>query len=237
MMQKKLPILMYHRICVDKTPIALSRFRLLPSQLKKQLKWLKRHGFYSFSIKEWTYCIENNINIEGKPIILTFDDGYLDFFEHAAPILLDQEFTAHVFIVTDKVGHMADWDAQFGEPAPLMSWDQIKQLDASGISFGSHLASHTAADKLSKESLIDEAKRSKVILEEKLTKKIETLALPFGISNQEIEETLKTVGYSQLFLANREMAFINSNPLHIPRLEVSGLKDFNQFPKLLKEFN
>ncbi|MGO8352247.1 polysaccharide deacetylase family protein, partial [Rhizobium johnstonii] len=95
--------------------------------------------------------------IQGRPVMLTFDDAYLDFFPDAFPILAENDFGAEVFVVTDKVGGRSDWDSAYGEPAPLMSWANIQELHQKGISCGSHLATHTPASAIDNEALLAEA--------------------------------------------------------------------------------
>ena len=231
----KIPILLYHRISDDECPSELAPYKLSLKKFDQQLKWLNQNGYYSLSMEEWLYCVANNKTIDGKPVILTFDDGYLDFYENASPILFEYGFSAHVFVVTDKVGHAADWDTKYGPPAPLMTWDQIKYLDARGIGFGSHLATHIPADQLTLEILLNEAVCSKNALEENLMKTIRTLALPYGITGIEIEKTLLKAGFTQLFLTRHAIAEIHGNPAQIPRLEINGLDNIDQFYTIFNE--
>ncbi len=75
-------------------------------------------------------------------MLITFDDGYRDFRDAAWPILRANDFTAEVFVPTDLVGANADWDAGYGPPAPLLSWEDAAVLAEEGVVFGSHLARH-----------------------------------------------------------------------------------------------
>jgi peptidoglycan/xylan/chitin deacetylase (PgdA/CDA1 family) len=62
--------------------------------------------------------------LTGKPLILSFDDGYPDFLTEAVPILRAHGFSATVFLVAERIGQVAAWDAAYGEPAPLLSWEE-----------------------------------------------------------------------------------------------------------------
>ena len=141
------PVLMYHRVASE-GPASLARWRIDPAALEHQLLFLRRRGFRSIELEDWEWQRKHSGRLRGRPILLTFDDAYLDFYETAWPIIYRNGFSAHVFVVTEKVGQTADWDASSGHPAPLMDWDQICLLAGQGVTFGSHLATHIPANRL-----------------------------------------------------------------------------------------
>ena len=94
-------------------------------------------------------------------MLISFDDAYCDFHDAAWPILRAHDFIAEIFVVTDKVGGHADWDAAYGPPAPLMGWPQIQALATAGVRFGSHMASHSHMAELSSREIVLEAARSR----------------------------------------------------------------------------
>jgi peptidoglycan/xylan/chitin deacetylase (PgdA/CDA1 family) len=172
--------------------------------------------------------------LPGRPVMITFDDGYADFYETAWPILQRNGFSAHNFVVTDLVGRCAEWDARWGAPAPLMDWAQIIQLSAEGATFGSHLATHTAATYMRTEALLREAVNSRLKLEKALGTPIETVATPFGDSNGVVELVLKLAGYRQHFGNHLDcFAPISSNWMSIPRLFVTSDLNIQAFANLM----
>ena len=84
----QLPILLYHRIA-DGGPDGLSRWRVTPERFEKQLMFLKEHGYYSVGSDEWLASIRNDEPLSGRPLMITFDDGYQDFLDEAWPRLRD----------------------------------------------------------------------------------------------------------------------------------------------------
>ncbi len=68
-----------------------------------------------------------------KTVVITFDDGFLDNYSHAFPILREYGFCATIFLVTDLVGKMNVWDT--GRPVQLMGWSQVKEMAECGMSF------------------------------------------------------------------------------------------------------
>ena len=144
----QVPVLLYHRIA-DDGPVGLARYRLSTEMFRAQMTWLRRNGYHTIVSEELAWFLANNHPFAGRPVMISFDDGFQDFADQAWPILRMHDFRAEVFVVTDAVGQTAQWDAQLGEPAPLMDAPTIVRLASEGVSFGSHLASHRAADGLS----------------------------------------------------------------------------------------
>jgi len=231
--RSRLPVLAYHRIAGD-GPERLIRYRLSAQRFEEQLIFLRRRGYRSWSPMDMAAGARRSGALPGRPIMITFDDGYADFYETAWPILLRNGFSAHNFIVTEHVGGHADWDAHWGPPASLMTWDQIVHLSAQGATFGSHLATHTAATHLRPEALFREAVSSRLKLEKVLGTPIDTVATPFGESNGLVESVLQQAGYRQHFGNHLGcLAPISSNRLLIPRLFVTSDLDLKAFGEMI----
>ena len=224
----RLPVLMYHRIA-DHGPEDLSEWRTTPADFEHQLRFLRRRGYRSVGIEEWHGAQASSASLRGRPILITFDDAYVDFRRHAWPILERNGFTAHVFVPTAKVGLSADWDADLGEPAPIMDWDEITTLHRAGVSFGSHLATHRAADQMSARELFDEASASKAALEQRLGEPVTSVAPPFGAMNLRVEQVLRDAGYIDIFDAQGGIAPVWGSRWRIPRVDIAGYDTIEDF--------
>ena len=223
-----LPVLMYHRIAAD-GPAGLAEWRSTPDAFEHQLRFLRRRGYRSVSVDEWETARLRSGSLRGRPILITFDDAYLDFHDVAWPILERNGFSAHVFVVAGKVGASADWDAAHGDPAPLMDWPRILDLQRRGATFGSHLETHTAADRLRVADLFGEALRSRQLLEEKLGVPVRTIAPPYGATNARVEEVCVAAGYTRLFEAGGGIAHVCGPRLATPRVDIAGHDDIAAF--------
>ncbi|MGO7072967.1 glycosyltransferase [Rhizobium johnstonii] len=226
------PILMYHRIAED-GPAALRRFRTPPEIFRKQMQFLRRQGYYSVTAQNLANLLRSGKPIQGRPVMLSFDDAYLDFQTNAYPILAENDFSADVFVVTDKVGGRSDWDSAHGEPAPLMSWSHIQELHQKGISFGSHLASHTPASAMDNEALLAEAILSRDALQSRLGAPVESIALPYGGTDFRVPGILALAGYSVGFTTRPAKATFSDNFFALPRFEVRGDRPLEAFPELI----
>nr|WP_255587228.1 trifunctional glycosyltransferase/class I SAM-dependent methyltransferase/polysaccharide deacetylase [Hephaestia mangrovi] len=228
----RIPVLMYHRIA-DHGPEGLKDWRTTPRDFEHQLRFLRRRGYRSISIEEWEAGRTNSASLRGRPILLTFDDGYADFHDTAWPILARNGFSALVFVVTTKVGGVADWDAAYGDPAPLMNWDRIVTLHRDGVAFGSHLATHRAADRLPLAELTVEMEQSKQALEERLGVDVVSVAPPFGATNNRVEDACAAAGYRHVFEAEGDVARIWGNRWRIPRINIGGYESIHDFARLI----
>jgi peptidoglycan/xylan/chitin deacetylase (PgdA/CDA1 family) len=217
----RLAILLYHRIAEDGLP-ALARYRQSPAAFAEQMRWLRRNGYRSVTSDEVQQHLASGRPFEGRPVLISFDDAYRDFHDVAWPILQVHDFTAEVFVVTDRVGGRADWDAAYGPPAELMDWSQLQALAAAGVRFGSHMASHSHVADLSSREIVLEAARSQAALERALATPCRSIAAPFGEGDERFVRIARHCGYRTGFTTDPGLATLGLDPLRLPRIEVVG---------------
>ncbi|MBR0903921.1 trifunctional glycosyltransferase/class I SAM-dependent methyltransferase/polysaccharide deacetylase [Bradyrhizobium liaoningense] len=229
------PILMYHRVAVE-GPGELARYRLAPDAFRQQMLWLRRNGYHTINSDQLAWFVASNHPFVGRPVLITFDDGYEDFAEHAWPILQANDFSAEVFVATDFVGKRAEWDAPFGEPAPLLDAVRIAGLAAEGVSFGSHLASHPRSEELATWTLAEELTRSRAQLERWLGRPVTSLAAPFGSTDQRLGILAAECGYKTLFNTVNRAATLRDDLLDLPRIEIRGDFTLDTFARCLEQY-
>jgi peptidoglycan/xylan/chitin deacetylase (PgdA/CDA1 family)/predicted TPR repeat methyltransferase len=225
---RQIPILMYHSVA-DQGPANLARYRVSVSRFEAQMRWLRSQGYHALNSEELLWHFRTGHPFAGRPLMLTFDDGFRNFHDHAWPILLECDFSAENFIVTDLVGGSAAWDGADGRQQPLMDWDEIKALSRSGARFGSHLATHRYADGLSSRELVEEAVRSRAALEDCLQSDVISLAAPFGSLDERFMRIAGASGYKLCFSTRPGVARIGDSPMNLPRIEVRGDWDVETF--------
>jgi peptidoglycan/xylan/chitin deacetylase (PgdA/CDA1 family)/SAM-dependent methyltransferase len=228
-----IPILCYHRIA-ENGPEALTPYRIHPRAFEQQVRWLRRHGYYSVSIAHWADAMQQNAPLPGRPVLFTFDDGYRDFVEVAWPVLDRHGFSALVFIVAEKVGTCADWDVTFGEPAPLMSWEELRELARNGVDFGSHSMSHRRLDSLPIKEVWDECGRSRSVLEAKLERKISAFSYPWGAHNENVRHSVAECGYTIGLTTRPGFSLLTDDPLALPRIQIFGDCSLRKFASQLE---
>ncbi len=171
----------------------------------------------------------------GRPILISFDDGYRDFHDTAWPILRAEDFTAEMMVVTGLVGGVAEWDAAFGPPAPLMDWPQIKALGAAGVCFGSHMASHRHMVDLSVREIADEVLQSRTVLERNLNAPCLSIVAPFGEAEHGFTRIAAQYAYKVAFSGEPGKARPDHDLLHLPRIEIEGGWTIGRFAQALGE--
>ncbi len=224
------PVLMYHRIAND-GPVELGPYRISPEGFERQLAWLQRYGFHSMSLDDYfNLWFKRNIrDIAGKPIVLTFDDAYADFYHNACPLLRRYGFGATVFVPTNYVGGTAEWDKKYGPPAQIMSWGQIVELNDRGIHFGSHGCSHKPLTQLSNADALEDAINSRRVLNDRLGIEISGYSYPYTTADRESRRVVEQAGYK--FAVGRRSAKLprGQDPVYIPRIEIFGSDSIEDF--------
>src|SRR5438132_10150783 len=128
-----LRVLCYHQV----HPTRSSRFAVTTGQLDAHLSYLVRSGFHFIHARD----LLSEKPLPKRPLLLTFDDGYVDNLEHAQPVLRRHDAKATIFIVTAYAGDRARWET---DGAALMSPQQLHQLDPEVIELALHSHSHQA---------------------------------------------------------------------------------------------
>ena len=215
------PILMYHRIAAE-GPVALERFRVAPDLFANQIATLRQAGYHTVSLGDWIRAMARHEPLLGKPVILTFDDGYRDFLTAALPVLRAHGFSATVFLVAERIGQAAQWDAGYGESAPLLSWEEVRALQEAGIEFGSHSSVHRPMTGMCRAELAEDTVRARAILEEGLATPLEFLAYPYGAENGFVRRVIEDLGFQAAVTCESGISQLGDNPLRLPRIEVPG---------------
>jgi peptidoglycan/xylan/chitin deacetylase (PgdA/CDA1 family) len=190
-----LPIMALHKVD-DKSELGITRLKV--SQFERLIQTLKEWGYETISLEEiFKPSVERKI--EGKKLVLTFDDGYEDFYINAFPILQKYNFTATVFLITGYVGKFNQWEAGFGRNFPHLNWKEIKEMSRYGISFGSHTVNHPDLTKLKKQQVEYEFLFSRKTIEDKIGKNVFYLSYPFGKYNDSVIEAARKTGYKRAY--------------------------------------
>lgn len=171
----KIPILMYHSVVPEITQKVHPYFvtEITPQKFEQHLAFLKDNEYNVISLSELNGFKKENSN-RSKYVVITFDDGYEDFYQHAFPLLRQYGFPATVFLPAELIGTRNKL-----ENKTLMSWEQVKECRKHSIEFGSHSLSHGRLIFLNKELLEYDLKKSKSIIEEKLSEVINTFSYPY----------------------------------------------------------
>lgn len=132
-----------------------------------------------------------------NPVVLTFDDGYQDFYTRAFPVIKQYGFTATVFLPTDFIGNSGPGLCC----KQHLTWEEVRELAGQGITFGSHTCTHPQLHDVGREELKDELTRSRSVIEKEVGSCGE-FCYPYKFPDQDarftstLSETLTSLGYS-----------------------------------------
>lgn len=179
--KKKVPILMYHSIS-HTTNRKFKQFTVAPSLFAEQMAYLHQHGYTPITVTQLVNALfQEGSVLPEQPIVLTFDDGFADFYTEALPVLKQYGFVATLYVVTGFVNSTSYWLQREGEATRLMlTWDQLAEISASGVECGAHSHHHPRLDVLSYSTAQDEIVQSKNLLEHHLSQEASSFAYPYG---------------------------------------------------------
>jgi peptidoglycan/xylan/chitin deacetylase (PgdA/CDA1 family) len=193
-----IPILMYHKV-PEQDLKSQHRIFVTRENFKKHLQFFKGQGFQTLRFQDLQdYWTEKKPLAEfpRKPLLLTFDDGYIDNRLHAEPLLQEYGFQATIFLLANHNITENTWDANTGEaPDRLMSLEEKKLLNPKVWEIGSHGFNHLHLPQISKDQAIQEMKDSRLQLQADFKTEILSFAYPFGSTNPEIAKLAEKAGY------------------------------------------
>ena len=207
------PILMYHNVDHCDRPKSNT---VSPESFTKQMAYIKQHGYHVITLDEWVTSIKQKEALPPMSVVITFDDGLADNYTQAFPILKQYQFPATIFVITDVVG----------KPG-FLTWDQIKEMEKSGISFGSHTRIHPYLPAIDSAEQRNQIQISKEILEVQLGHRIDYFAYPSGGFNDSIQALIKASGYKGACTTNRGYHRGNDDPYEIKRIHFGDNDNFD----------
>lgn len=214
------PIILYHRI--DTSPIN-SRYYVPPEKFEAQMKLLHDWGYTSITATMLIEAITKGAELPPRPFLLTIDDGNLDNYTNAFPIMQKYGFTGTLYLVGNYVG--ADG---------YMSVEQVLEMHNAGWEVGSHSLNHLDLTKIGSDRARDEVIRSKKVLEEMLGVPVLTFAYPFGAFNKAAMDYVRTAGYlGAMGASGYTPAQGTWNLYYLQRVEIKGSEDAKTFIRFL----
>lgn len=176
-----------------------------PRQFERQMAWLAEAGYRTLSLST---CLQAEIQLQPKAVVITFDDGYRALLKHVLPVLQRYGFVATVFPVAGYVGEQNRWDYNlFWRRMWHLAWEELRELLAAGWEVGSHSWRHAYLPALTHEELFQDLLRSREVLEQNLQIPIRHLSLPFGRGNLRVLACALETGYASVATLGQEFDF------------------------------
>ena len=193
----EVPVVMYHRVINKSENEGIHGTYIYENIFREHMKYLKDNNFSVITFEDLNNIgWRNRFDKNKKYIIITFDDGYVDNYELAFPILKEFNFKATIFLMGESTYNEWDVKADGEKSFPLMSVEMIKEMQDYGIEFGAHTFNHPKLNKLSNDEIKHQIVDVKKPLEEKIGREIITFAYPYGILNDYAKKMVEEAGYT-----------------------------------------
>ncbi len=214
------PIITYHYIRVNPDPYDRMGFALsvTPADFAAQMDWLARNEYHPITTEDLYLYLQHTRGLPSKPVILTFDDGYADFYATALPILLSHDFKAVAYVVSGFVG----------QPGYMTS-EQIREADRSGIEIGSHTVSHANLATRSAAEVERQLTASKQFLEHVTGHPVVSFCYPSGRFTASVASQVAAAGYHSATTTRFGYSHTLGDRYFWTRLRVSGGERLDQF--------
>ena len=211
----KILVLNYHQIADSHTSLAVPI-----DDFEAQMKFLVDSGCTTITPDELYAGLSGEVELPPKPVLITFDDGYLDNYTNAFPILLKYNLKATIFVIPAFTSVYPNY----------MTWEQLKEMEQGGITVESHTFTHPKLEELPDDAIRVELLNSKNMLEENLGHPVEFLAYPTGTCNLHIAGIAQDAGYKGAFTIKYGVVDRGSNFFALERVPIfhtaTTMKDF-----------
>ena len=193
-----IPILMYHSIAHEDESGLHPYYRTATAPLvfAAQMEGLHQSGFSVIGLTEAVRRLKEPDALKNV-VVITFDDGFHNFYTNAFPILNSYGFTATMFLPTAYVGE----NRIAFKGKPCLTWSEVRELQRHGISFGSHTVTHPQLHECDPNSICEEIAGSKKKIEQKLGCAVRSFAYPYAFPEADagfkemLREELHQAGY------------------------------------------
>jgi peptidoglycan/xylan/chitin deacetylase (PgdA/CDA1 family) len=205
-------ILTYHSIDASGSPISCH-----PDAFARHVTWLASGRMRVTTIEELVALPPS-----ADAVALTFDDGFANFRDVAAPRLRAHGLPATLFVVTDRVGTDNNWGGRRVRGIPqlsLLNWDALARLTEHGVSLGSHTRTHADLVALSPGMLNDEVHDSATIMERRTGIRPSTFAYPYGRADARAAAVVAAV-FPYACTTEFDTVGARSSPVLLPRLDM-----------------
>ena len=223
----RVPILMYHY--VGNPPPDADQYRtaltISTPMFRDHLRYLAQEGYSTISLYDLDAALNEGYPLPLKPIILTFDDGYIDHYESVFPALREFGFVGTFFIITsfadeNKRGHL--------------SWSQIVEMAEAGMSMEAHTKTHVELDKRSYDFLVYQMLGSIESLEAYLGRPARMFSYPVGRYDDMTLLVASQANIRRAVTTQNGQIHTTDNRLELPRLRISNTSGVPALAQMLQ---
>lgn len=231
--EKRIPILMYHSISdelEEKMP-EYYRVNTRPKKFLQHMEWLHYQNYSIIDVDEALRRVQNSTLIPDRCVVLTFDDGFRDFFVNAWPVLKYFRYRATVYLPTAFIGE----SRKVFKGRECLTWKEVRELHRQGISLGSHTVNHPTLYGLPWEEIGRELGESRQRIEKELQAPISLFCYPYAFPQEDagfvrrLRRELVGQGYRNSVTTIIGRVRGKDDPFCMPRLPINESDDVELF--------
>ena len=217
-----IPILMYHKVGAPVKEKADTFLNVSTQHFDRQMRLLKKLKYEAITFAEAVERLETGRPVPKRPICITFDDGYTNVAENAAPILAKLDWPGTVFIPTGYVGEENSWDKETGKPLlPILDWEGLQGLRKLGWEIAGHTRTHPHLDQMSDDAALNDILGGRNDLADNLGIRVRTFCYPFGGLNDRTPELVQEAGFMGACTTMSGLCKKGANPFLLPRVKIA----------------
>lgn len=196
----QIPVIQYHKIDKPGAGVLVRGGFTPPGRFARQMAYLKKRGFVFYTASELIEFYRQNGVFPPNGIAVTLDDGWKDNFTNAFPVLRRLGIKATIFVVPSCIGTNSSKAMAEGESdREHLTREDIIEMSAAGIEFGSHSMNHKLLDRVSPDEVKYEVEQSKREMEDMIQQPCKTLAYPGGFYSETAQQMIENAGYIAAF--------------------------------------
>ncbi|MGI4737097.1 MAG: polysaccharide deacetylase family protein [Janthinobacterium lividum] len=196
-----MPVLMYHKI--PDAPLATKhQIYVTKENFERHLTYFQQHDFTPITFHDYQDFASGRRSLAEfprRPLILTFDDGYLDNYTNLLPLMQRFGYRGVLYLLGDFGVRYNQWDADTDPTEPradIMDANQKQAFVAAGWEIGAHTMRHARLPELPTPAAAAEIQQSKAALEQALGTDVISFAYPYGALTEEVKAQVQQAGFT-----------------------------------------
>lgn len=204
----RIPILMYHVIATPPAGQPMSELWVPPKRFRSQMEALRREGYEAVTMDQATNGWREGAPLPEKPIVLTFDDGYLSQSTAAGPVLEELGWVGVLYLTTRNIG-------------PTIKEGSVRKLMKAGWELGAHTVTHADLTTLDAAGLQREIDDGRIELQARFGAPVDAFCFPAGKNDETVRAAVKAAGFRTATTVTGGIADGDDDPYLLPRVRVN----------------
>jgi peptidoglycan/xylan/chitin deacetylase (PgdA/CDA1 family) len=213
------PIVMYHYVgpLPPNADVYRRDLTVSPDLFEQTLAKLADQGVETATMADLFEHFAGGQALPKRSVILTFDDGYDNAYEHAFRLLKAHKMVGTFFVTTD-----------FVERPGYLTWAQIAEMADAGMEIAAHSANHPDFTKIGPNELKRQLAEPKAVLEEHLRQPVRFMAYPAGKYNPAVMAATRAAGYEAAVTVLHGTRHVPANAFELRRVRARGTDSVNE---------